>query len=163
MTDLTGMITFARVAELESFSAAARELKLSKSAVSKQVSRLEDRLGLRLLKLAPQSLDLLPSDPRDGRILGTREGLETRKRQVLLATALVALGEWVGECAATDPFLKLLDLLALLATLAVSLLRDLVEHTVLLLRTLQRCIGLSLWFDVEDLRETRRMEKTTTA
>jgi DNA-binding transcriptional LysR family regulator len=58
MTDLTGMITFARVAELESFSAAARELKLSKSAVSKQVSRLEDRLGLRLLNRTTRRLSL---------------------------------------------------------------------------------------------------------
>lgn len=58
MADLTGMITFARVAELESFSAAARELKLSKSAVSKQISRLEDRLGLRLLNRTTRRLSL---------------------------------------------------------------------------------------------------------
>ena len=43
------MEVFAKVVEEESFSAAARTLKLTPSAVSKQISRLEDRLGVRLL------------------------------------------------------------------------------------------------------------------
>lgn len=48
--DMVGaMITFARVVETNSFSEAARRLDMSKSAVSKQVARLEDRLGVRLL------------------------------------------------------------------------------------------------------------------
>lgn len=41
--------TFLRVAELGSFGAAARELGLSPSAVSKQIRALEDRLGVRLV------------------------------------------------------------------------------------------------------------------
>ena len=49
MDTISGMITFARVVEANSFSEAARRLGLSKSAVSKQIARLEDRLGARLL------------------------------------------------------------------------------------------------------------------
>lgn len=49
MDSVSAMITFARVVETRSFSAAARRLGMSKSAVSKQIARLEDRLGARLL------------------------------------------------------------------------------------------------------------------
>lgn len=49
MEQLTAMLAFARVVETGSFSKAARDLGISKSAVSKQISRLEDRLGVRLL------------------------------------------------------------------------------------------------------------------
>ena len=41
---------FVRVVELQSFSAAARDLKMTPSAVSKLVARLEARLGTRLLR-----------------------------------------------------------------------------------------------------------------
>lgn len=49
MDTINGMITYARVVEARSFSEAARRLGISKSAVSKQIARLEDRLGARLL------------------------------------------------------------------------------------------------------------------
>lgn len=49
MDRLTEMITFREVAQRGGFSAAARQLKLSPSAVSKLISRLEARLGVRLL------------------------------------------------------------------------------------------------------------------
>ncbi|MEE8271095.1 MAG: LysR family transcriptional regulator, partial [Alphaproteobacteria bacterium] len=49
MDSVSGMIIFARVVEANSFTVAARRLGLSKSAVSKQIARLEDRLGARLL------------------------------------------------------------------------------------------------------------------
>jgi DNA-binding transcriptional LysR family regulator len=58
MENLTGMAIFARVVEAEGFSAAARQLGLSKSAVSKQVARLEDRLGARLLNRTTRRLSL---------------------------------------------------------------------------------------------------------
>ncbi|HET9596646.1 MAG TPA: LysR family transcriptional regulator [Anaeromyxobacteraceae bacterium] len=48
--DLADMAVFARVAQLSGFTAAARELGLSKSAASKAVARLEARLGTRLLQ-----------------------------------------------------------------------------------------------------------------
>ena len=49
MDNLTGMAVFAKVVETGTFTGAAEALGLSKGAVSKQVARLEDRLGARLL------------------------------------------------------------------------------------------------------------------
>ncbi|MDQ0319527.1 DNA-binding transcriptional LysR family regulator [Pararhizobium capsulatum DSM 1112] len=54
------MEVFALAAELKSFSAAGRRLKLSPSAVSKLVTRIEDRLGTRLLVRTTRSLQLTP-------------------------------------------------------------------------------------------------------
>lgn len=48
--DLADMAVFARVARLGSYTAAARELGLSKSAASKAITRLEARLATRLLQ-----------------------------------------------------------------------------------------------------------------
>ncbi len=56
--DLNEMVIFAAVVENESFTASAKILGLSKSAVSKQVSRLEDRLGIRLLNRTTRRLSL---------------------------------------------------------------------------------------------------------
>ncbi|MEQ8504730.1 MAG: LysR family transcriptional regulator [Rhodospirillales bacterium] len=49
MDNLTGMAVFAKVVETGTFTGAAKALGLSKGAISKQVARLEDRLGARLL------------------------------------------------------------------------------------------------------------------
>ncbi len=48
MDTLSGITVFSAVAETGGFTAAARALGLSKSAVSKRVADLEDRLGVRL-------------------------------------------------------------------------------------------------------------------
>lgn len=52
------MAVFVRVVEEESFSRAARSLKLTPSAVSKLIGRLEDRLGARLLNRTTRRLSL---------------------------------------------------------------------------------------------------------
>ncbi|MDE1159395.1 MAG: LysR family transcriptional regulator [Neorhizobium sp.] len=54
------MQVFVLAAELRSFSAAGRKLKLSPSAVSKLVTRLEDRLGTRLVVRSTRTLQLTP-------------------------------------------------------------------------------------------------------
>lgn len=51
---------FVRVIEAGSFSAAARALDMSPSAVSKLVARLEQRLGTRLLQRSTRQLQLTP-------------------------------------------------------------------------------------------------------
>lgn len=58
MEDLERMAIFARVVEAKSFSAAARELGLSKSVVSKQVTRLEKSVGARLLNRTTRAMSL---------------------------------------------------------------------------------------------------------
>jgi DNA-binding transcriptional LysR family regulator len=54
------MTAFVRSVDTGSFSAAARELNLTPSALSKLVTRLEDRLGARLLQRTTRRLHLTP-------------------------------------------------------------------------------------------------------
>ena len=56
--DILGMAFFARVVQAQSFSDAARSLGVSKSAVSARVSRLEEKLGVRLLHRTTRRLAL---------------------------------------------------------------------------------------------------------
>ncbi|MGB0670097.1 MAG: LysR family transcriptional regulator [Rhodospirillales bacterium] len=80
MDSIGDMAVFARVVEAESFSEAARRLGISKSAASKQVSRLEDRLGARLLNRTTRSLSLTDAGAdfydRASRILADLEEAE---------------------------------------------------------------------------------------
>ncbi len=56
MDTLTSMDLFVKAVETGSFSATARSMSLTPSAVSKQISRLEDRLGARLFNRTTRRL-----------------------------------------------------------------------------------------------------------
>jgi DNA-binding transcriptional LysR family regulator len=56
LDDLQSMAVFARVVETGSFTAAARSLDSTTSAVSKRIARLEERLGVRLLERTTRAL-----------------------------------------------------------------------------------------------------------
>ena len=55
---LTNIVAFTRVVHTRSFTAAARQLGMSKATVSKQVSILEARIGVRLLNRTTRTLSL---------------------------------------------------------------------------------------------------------
>jgi DNA-binding transcriptional LysR family regulator len=61
MTDLNDVMVFARVAREKSFTRAAKTLGMPKSTVSDRVSRLEAKLGVRLLERTTRSLRLTAS------------------------------------------------------------------------------------------------------
>ncbi|WP_336082573.1 LysR family transcriptional regulator [Thalassospira sp. CH_XMU1448-2] len=58
------MEVYVRVIERGGFSAAARDFKMTPSAVSKLVGRLESRLGVRLLNRSTRKLQLTPEGQR---------------------------------------------------------------------------------------------------
>jgi DNA-binding transcriptional LysR family regulator len=64
MDRLTAMQTFVRVVESGSFSAVAREVRTTQSAISKQVAALERMLGARLLSRTTRSLALTEEGER---------------------------------------------------------------------------------------------------
>lgn len=77
---LTGILAFARSASLGSYTAAARLLGVSPSAVSKSVQRLEQHLGVRLFTRSTRSLILTPEGhdlhERALRLLREAEGIQ---------------------------------------------------------------------------------------
>jgi DNA-binding transcriptional LysR family regulator len=58
MQTLRGILNFTRTAELGSFAAAAKELNVSAVAVSQNISRLEQSLGVRLFARSTRALQL---------------------------------------------------------------------------------------------------------
>lgn len=125
MDNRTGeMEVFIASAETGSFSAAARRLKLTPSAVSKLVTRIEDRLGTRLLVRSTRSLLLTPEGEtyltRAQRVLAeidemerlVAEGAKARPRGLLRVNATIGFGECyiiplVGEFLSLYPEVKL--------------------------------------------------------
>jgi DNA-binding transcriptional LysR family regulator len=104
LDDLSAMAVFLRVVETGSFTAAARSLSTTTSAVSKRVARLEERLEVRLLErttrsLAPTEAGLVFSercarilrDVDDARLAVTELG--SSPRGTLRVSALTALGD----------------------------------------------------------------------
>src|SRR5215469_16171614 len=58
MKDLNALLVFAKVVEANSFSEAARRLKMPVSTVSRRIAELEDQLGVRLLERSTRNLRL---------------------------------------------------------------------------------------------------------
>ena len=58
MADLNSLVIFAKVVEANSFSEAARRMKVPLSTVSRRIADLEDQLGVRLLERSTRSLRL---------------------------------------------------------------------------------------------------------
>lgn len=56
--NIAGMLIFTRVVEAGSFTRAARDLGLSKTAVSREISSLEERLGAQLLRRTTRRMSL---------------------------------------------------------------------------------------------------------
>ena len=89
---LTGIVAFARSASLGSYSAAARSLGISPSAVSKSVQRLEARLGVSLFTRTTRWLTLTP----EGRDLQERALRLLREAEAIEQAAVAARSEPAG-------------------------------------------------------------------
>lgn len=89
---LTGLIAFARAGSLGSYTAAARSLSVSPSAVSKSIQRLERHLGVRLFTRTTRSLSLTP----EGRDLHERALRLLREAEEIEQAAMTARSEPSG-------------------------------------------------------------------
>ena len=77
--------TFLMVATEGSFANAAKALRLTPSAVSRSIARLEQRLGVTLVRRTTRALAL------------TREGMAYRDRMMVLLTDMMELETGLGE------------------------------------------------------------------
>ena len=84
---LSDLAVFVRVVDTQGFSAAARVMGLTKSAVSKRINRLEKQLGLRLLQRTTRAMSLTEA----GRVLYERaaQGVALLDESARLAAGLV--------------------------------------------------------------------------
>lgn len=96
---LTGLIAFARAASLGSYTAAARSLAISPSAVSKSVQRLEQQLGLSLFTRTTRSLTLTA----EGRDLHERALRLLHEAEEIEQAVLSAKGEPAGTLRVAAP------------------------------------------------------------
>lgn len=87
---LTGLIAFARAGSLGSYTAAARSLSISPSAVSKSIQRLEKQLGVSLFARTTRSLAL------------TTEGRDLHERALRLLRDAEDI-EQAAKAARTEP------------------------------------------------------------
>ena len=105
---LTGLIAFSRAASLGSYTAAARALSISPSAVSKSIQRLEERLGLKLFARTTRSLTLTP----EGRVLHDRAIRLLRAAEEIELVAASVRGEPSGSIKLAAPVPIALHILA---------------------------------------------------
>ena len=89
---LTGLIAFARAASLGSYTAAARSLAVSPSAISKSIQRLERHFGFSLFTRTTRSLSLTP----EGRDLHQRVVQLLRQAEEIEQVAKSARSEPAG-------------------------------------------------------------------
>jgi DNA-binding transcriptional LysR family regulator len=84
MPDFSQMETFVLTSELGSLAAVARKLKISPAAISKQLTRLEEEVGLQLLVRTTRRIELTE--------IGTRYCLQCRRilEEVDAASALIS-------------------------------------------------------------------------
>src|SRR5215208_2011550 len=87
--DLNGMAVFVAVADAKGFTAAARELGVSASAVSQSVRKLEGQLGITLLQRSTRSVHLTEA--------GERLYATVAPALADVRTAVAALGEMSAE------------------------------------------------------------------
>ncbi len=85
LDDLPSLALLARVIHHRSFSAAAREAGIAKSAVSRRIARLEDALGVRLLSRSTRTVSV------------TEEGLRVYEQCAVLVAAAAAAEEAAGR------------------------------------------------------------------
>ncbi|MEM9072565.1 MAG: LysR family transcriptional regulator [Myxococcota bacterium] len=106
--DLNEVATFVRVVDAGGFSAAAEELGLPKSTVSRRVSRLEQRLGVRLLERTTRRMRLTEAgqsyyDQVSGPVTTLRlasnaaEEKQDEPQGVLRLTAPLEFGDLLGR------------------------------------------------------------------
>ena len=94
---LTGLIAFARAGSLGSYTAAARALSISPSAVSKSIQRLERQLGVSLFSRTTRSLTLTP----EGRSLHERALWLLRDAEEIEQIAAIVRSELSGTLRVT--------------------------------------------------------------
>src|ERR1700758_1464728 len=98
LPDFEGLAIFAKVVQIRSFAGAAAELKLSKATVSKAISRIEARLGARLINRTSRRFALTDAGRqlagRAAHILAEGEAAEDSTRPK--ATMPRGLGRWAG-------------------------------------------------------------------
>lgn len=105
---LTGLIAFARAASLGSYTAAARALSVSPSAISKSVQRLEEHFELKLFTRTTRSLILTP----EGRDLYERALRILREVEEIDQAAVASRAEPSGTLKVTAPLPIGLNILA---------------------------------------------------
>jgi LysR family glycine cleavage system transcriptional activator len=96
LPSLNALLAFEAAARLGSITGAAQELHVTQSAVSHQVQKLEDELGLTLFERLPRALRLTPAGKRLAaaagagfdRIAHSLRNLSRRERQMLTVSVL---------------------------------------------------------------------------